>query len=100
MLLMRDGGWWPRFDVAVMAQTLREATGASYWAQWERIACPALVVRAGRGQLSPADARAMAERGQRVEVVGLPDAGHDLHLDSPQAWRAALVGFLDGLDGG
>ena len=97
-LEQRDGGWWPRFDVAVMAQTLREATGSSYWAQWERISCPTLVVRAGRGQLSPADAQAMAERGQRVRVVELPDAGHDLHLDSPHAWRDALSGFLDGLE--
>jgi pimeloyl-ACP methyl ester carboxylesterase len=65
----RDGGWWPRFDAEVMARTLREATRQSYWAHWERISCPVLVVRAGRGQLSAADARAMAERGQRVEVL-------------------------------
>ena len=97
-LEQRDGGWWPRFDVAVMAQTLREATGSSYWAQWERISCPTLVVRAGRGQLSPADARAMAECGQRVRLVELPDAGHDLHLDSPHAWHEALSQFLDALD--
>jgi pimeloyl-ACP methyl ester carboxylesterase len=93
----RDGGWWPRFDVDVMARTLREATSRAYWEEWERIACPALVVRAGRGQLSLADARAMAQRGRRVEVVDLPDAGHDLHLDSPAAWREALSGFLAGL---
>ena len=93
-LEQRDGGWWPRFDVDVMARTLRVATSSSYWEEWERIRCPALVVRAGRGQLSPADARAMAERGRRVEVVELPDAGHDLHLDSPAAWREALSGFL------
>jgi pimeloyl-ACP methyl ester carboxylesterase len=94
----RGGGWWPRFDVEVMARTLREATSRSYWDEWERIACPALAVRAGRGQLSLADVRAMAERGQRVEVVDLPDAGHDLHLDSPDEWRAAVRRFLDGLE--
>jgi pimeloyl-ACP methyl ester carboxylesterase len=98
-LEQRDGGWWPRFEVDVMARTLREATSRSYWDEWERIACPALVVRAGRGQLSVADARAMAERRRRVEVVDLPDAGHDLHLEAPEDWRAALTGFLDGLDG-
>jgi pimeloyl-ACP methyl ester carboxylesterase len=97
-LEQRDGRWWPRFDVEVMARTLREATSRSYWDEWERIACPALVVRAGRGQLSLADARAMADRGQRVEVAGLPDAGHDLHLDSPNEWRAAVSRFLAGLE--
>lgn len=96
----RDGGWWPRFDAGVMAHTLREATRSSYWAQWELIACPALVVRAGRGQLSLDDAHAMAARGQRVRVVDLPDAGHDLHLDSVDAWCGALSGFLDTVDAG
>jgi hypothetical protein len=64
-LEQRDGGWWPRFDADVMARTLREATARSYWGEWERISCPVLVVGAGRGQLSAADARAMVERGQR-----------------------------------
>jgi pimeloyl-ACP methyl ester carboxylesterase len=96
----RDGGWWPRFDVDVMARTLREATGRSYWDEWERISCPVLVVRGGRGQLSVADARAMAERGHRVEVVDLPEAGHDLHLDSPDEWRAAVSRFFDALHAG
>jgi pimeloyl-ACP methyl ester carboxylesterase len=94
----RDGGWWPRFDSEVMGRTLREATRRSYWEEWERISCPVLVVRAGRGQLSAADARTMAERGQRVEVAELPDAGHDLHLGSPDEWRAAVSRFLDALD--
>jgi pimeloyl-ACP methyl ester carboxylesterase len=94
-LEQRDGGWWPRFDAGVMARTLREATRRSYWDEWEQISCPVLVVRAGRGELSAADARAMGERGRRVEVVELPDAGHDLHLDSPDEWFAALGRFLD-----
>jgi pimeloyl-ACP methyl ester carboxylesterase len=99
-LEQRDGGWWPRFDADVMARTLREATRRSYWPQWERISCAALVVRAGRGQLSAVDARKMAERGRRADVVEIPDAGHDVHLDSPGAWRDAASRFLDALDAG
>jgi pimeloyl-ACP methyl ester carboxylesterase len=96
-LEQRDGGWWPRFDADVMARTLREATARSYWGEWERISCPVLVVGAGRGQLSAADARAMVERGQRVQLVELPEAGHDLHLDSPDEWRAVVSRFLGAL---
>jgi pimeloyl-ACP methyl ester carboxylesterase len=94
-LEQRDGGWWPRFDVDVMTRTLREAVSRSYWAQWERIACPTLVVRAGAGSLPPADAQAMVRRGRRVELVELAGAEHDLHLDRPAEWRAALSEFLD-----
>jgi pimeloyl-ACP methyl ester carboxylesterase len=94
----RDGGWWPRFDVEVMVRTLREATSRSCWEQWECITCPTLVVRAGKGQIRPADAQAMMERGRQVRVVEAVGAEHDVHLDRPAEWRAAVCEFLDGLD--
>jgi pimeloyl-ACP methyl ester carboxylesterase len=55
----------------------------------------------GARRARPALARRRArdsERGRRVEVVDLPDAGHDLHLEAPEPWRAAVTRFLDGLD--
>jgi pimeloyl-ACP methyl ester carboxylesterase len=78
-----------------MTRTLREADSRSYWADWERIACPALVVRAGASSLPPADAQTMVRRGRRVTLVELAGAEHDLHLDRPAEWRAALSEFLD-----
>jgi pimeloyl-ACP methyl ester carboxylesterase len=94
----RDGGWWPRYDVEVMMRTLHEADSRSYWEQWERISCPALVMRAGQGSLSSADANSMVERGRHVTLVDVADAKHDLHLDRPDQWREALSAFLDPLD--
>jgi pimeloyl-ACP methyl ester carboxylesterase len=96
-LEQRDGDWWPRFDVDVMTRTLREADSRSYWTDWERIACPALVVRAGAGSLPRADAQAMVRRGHRVTLVELAGAKHDLHLDRAAEWRVALSEFLDSL---
>jgi pimeloyl-ACP methyl ester carboxylesterase len=43
----REDGWWPRFDLAVMARMLRAAIAEPSWDEWERVACPTLVVRAG-----------------------------------------------------
>ena len=43
----REDGWWPRFDFDVMTRTLSEALGRDYWAEWEQIRCPVLVLRAG-----------------------------------------------------
>jgi pimeloyl-ACP methyl ester carboxylesterase len=63
-----------------MTRTLREADSRSYWADWERIACPA---------------QTMVRRGRRVTLVELAGAEHDLHLDRPAEWRAALSEFLD-----
>lgn len=95
-LEQRDDGWWPRFDVDVMAQTLRGAIGESRWDQWKRISCPTLVVRGEHGSVSRDEAEAMAAslaRGRPVEVAG---AGHNVHLDRPDEWLAALRDFLGG----
>jgi pimeloyl-ACP methyl ester carboxylesterase len=90
-----EGGWGPRFDVEVMARTLREAISVSSWDEWERIKCPTLVVRAGNGMVEPEIAREMAERLPQARVVEIADAAHDVHLDRPDEWRDALTGFLD-----
>jgi pimeloyl-ACP methyl ester carboxylesterase len=72
------------------------ATTRAYWEEWGRIRCPVLVVRAGEGShISDEDARAMAQRAQLVE---LPGAGHDVHLERPAEWRGAVSAFLDALE--
>jgi pimeloyl-ACP methyl ester carboxylesterase len=91
----RDGGWWPRFDVDVMMRTLLEADSRSYWEEWERVSCPALVVRGVDGTLSRGDAEAMVARGRDVRLVEVAHAGHDVHLDRPEEWRQVLSTFLD-----
>lgn len=95
----REDGWRPRFDVEVMAQTLREAIGVASWGEWESISCPALLVRAGQGMVDAETAREMIRRLPGARLVELPNAAHDVHLDQPAQWREALCGFLDALDG-
>jgi pimeloyl-ACP methyl ester carboxylesterase len=29
-----------------------------------------------------------------AQLVSIPGAGHDVHLDAPEAWRSAVEGFL------
>lgn len=90
----RDSGLWPRFDVATMVETLRSASERSYWSEWERIECPALVVRAGDGLVPAAVAEEMLARLPRGRLVEVPGAAHDLHLDRPLEWRQAVESFL------
>lgn len=96
-LEQRGDGWWPRFDVDVMTQTLREALQESTWDMWEQIGCPTLLVRAGNGVVEPDIAREMMARLPGASLVEIPDAAHDLHLDRPREWREALSHFLDSL---
>jgi pimeloyl-ACP methyl ester carboxylesterase len=93
-----ENGWQPRFDVEVMAQTLRGAISLPSWQEWDSITCPALVVRAGNGMVEPETAREMTDRLSRAQLVEIADAAHDVHLDRPDEWREALTGFLDSLD--
>ena len=40
----------------------------------------------------------MVERLPATKLVELPDASHDLHLDTPEEWRAVLMTFLSQTD--
>jgi pimeloyl-ACP methyl ester carboxylesterase len=99
-LEQRDDGWWPRFEVEVMARTLLEALREPIWDRWEHIGCPTLVVRAGKGIVEPDIAREMIARLPGAGLVEIADAAHDLHLDRPDEWRETLSDFLDALPAG
>ena len=94
----RDDGWWPRFEFDVMKRTLGEALARSYWDEWERIEAPVLIVRAGEGDVPAETAEEMTRRLATSRLIEIPGAGHDLHLDRPEEWRAVLTGFLDAVD--
>ncbi|MCW2990603.1 MAG: alpha/beta hydrolase fold protein [Solirubrobacterales bacterium] len=93
----RAAGLYPRFDVRVMEETLREAASAAYWEEWDSLAVPVMVIRATNGIVDREIAREMIERLRTAQLVELPGA-HDVHLDSPDRWREALVGFMATLD--
>jgi pimeloyl-ACP methyl ester carboxylesterase len=40
----------------------------------------------------------MADSLPAARLVEIPDAGHDLHLERPERWRAVLGEFLATLD--
>jgi pimeloyl-ACP methyl ester carboxylesterase len=91
-LEQREGGLWPSFEIDVMVESLRENATDSYWDEWRSITCPTMVVVA-QTDASPPETRRMLDEQPHARLVAIPDAGHDLHLDNPAAWRQALVGF-------
>jgi pimeloyl-ACP methyl ester carboxylesterase len=83
----------PAFDVDVMVTALEAAREAA-WKEWAAIRAPALVVRGENGDMDADEADAMLRALPSAELVTIPGAGHDVHLDVPEAWRGALEGFL------
>ncbi|MFD7863292.1 alpha/beta fold hydrolase [Streptomyces sp. NPDC059783] len=91
----RNGGWWPRFDRDVMVASITELTRRAVWEEWEAVRCPALLVLGQSGILPPAAADAMRGRRPRTRAVCVPGAGHDVHLERPEALYAVIAAFLD-----
>ena len=78
-----------------MVEAIATASDAR-WDEWRQIQAPTLIVRGEHGDLLEEEAADMAGALPVAELVTLP-GGHDVHLDEPEAWRAAVEGFLAGL---
>jgi pimeloyl-ACP methyl ester carboxylesterase len=62
------------------------------------IGVPTLVVVGEEDELTPpSDAEALRDGIPGAELAVVPGAGHVANLENPEAWNAALRGFLEGL---
>lgn len=92
----RPDGWRPVFSRRQMLVSRETWVHDAHWEELAQVRCPTLVVRGLDGELGRAEAQEMVRvlpRGQYAEVT---DAGHLVHYDQPEAWRAAIEPFLDG----
>ncbi|GAA4618176.1 alpha/beta hydrolase [Actinoallomurus liliacearum] len=95
----RQDGWWPRFEPELMVRSVVELSRRSFWPEWRQVSCPTLVVLAESGFFSADAAREIARDRPNTTMVTVPGAGHDVHLERPEAVRAAVAEFLQGLGG-
>jgi pimeloyl-ACP methyl ester carboxylesterase len=66
-----------------------------FWAQWRAVTAPVLLIEAGDSVSPPGQMSEMAQSaGDRATYVRVPDAGHLVHDDAPQEYRAAVEKFL------
>jgi pimeloyl-ACP methyl ester carboxylesterase len=91
----RADGWWPRFDIDVMVETLRQASQHSYWNEWENLTCPILLVRAAGGIVDLETVDRMKVSAPQTQTAELEGARHDVHLDRPHDWQELLSHFLE-----
>ncbi|MEN8649271.1 alpha/beta hydrolase [Streptomyces sp. 21So2-11] len=91
----RADGWRPVFSRRQMLTARETWVHDAHWEELALVQCPALVVRGLDGELGRAEAQEMVRvlpRGQYAEVL---DAGHLVHYDQPEGWRAAIEPFLE-----
>lgn len=68
------------------------------WPHVERMAVPALLVRGAESSPFPREvAERMAASNPLIRLVEIPEAGHLVHYEQPDAFAAEVRAFLDGL---
>ncbi|WP_432249081.1 alpha/beta fold hydrolase [Streptomyces sanyensis] len=90
-------GWRPVFDVAHILASREAWALHAHWEELAQVSCPALVVRGPDGKLGRAEAQEMVRVLPRGSYGEVPDAGHLVHHDRPDGWRAVVEPFLDSL---
>ncbi|GKQ36595.1 alpha/beta fold hydrolase [Streptomyces sp. A012304] len=90
-------GWRPVFEPEQMLKSRETWVYDAHWEELTQVRCPTLVVRGLDGELGRAEAQEMVRVLPRGEYAEVADAGHLVHYDQPEAWRAAIEPFLDGV---
>ncbi|MEU7291956.1 alpha/beta hydrolase [Streptomyces exfoliatus] len=90
-------GWRPVFDPWQMLTSRATWVHDAHWESLAQVRCPTLVVRGLDGELGRAEAQEMVRVLPHGAYAEIPDAGHLLHYEHPEAWAEAVEPFLNGV---
>ncbi|UNO40378.1 alpha/beta hydrolase [Streptomyces sp. MST-110588] len=90
----RADGWRPVFSRRRMLTVRETWVHDAHWEELAQVRCPTLVVRGLDGELGRAEAQEMVRVLPRGAYAEIPDAGHWLPWEQPDAWRRAVEPFL------
>jgi pimeloyl-ACP methyl ester carboxylesterase len=76
------------------AACLDQIAERDFWDEWRAIRCPVLVVRGESGGQSATVAERMTRENASARSVAIAGAGHDVHLDQPDALASAIERFV------
>ena len=86
-----------RNSAVSLAASLRSTGTGTQTPLWDRlgdIACPVLVLVGEHDAKFTALGRRLVDGLPAAELVVIPDAGHSVHLEQPEATAASLVSWL------
>jgi pimeloyl-ACP methyl ester carboxylesterase len=90
----REDGYHLMADLEDLYRIAAEWGRRDYWSFVDGVRCPLLVIEAGNSAMPPGQQAEMAGRvpgGRHIVVAG---AGHVVHDDAPDEYRAAVETFL------
>jgi esterase len=92
-----DGKWAFRADVAGVRTALAHRAGYEWlWEHVRNITCPTLVIRAGQEPTGVTEktVELLKAANNRIDVVTVPDAGHNIHFAHFEEFMPLLEQFL------
>lgn len=93
-------GWRLHGQPARWIEIAAEWGRRDYWAQWQAVGVPTLLIEAGDSVTPPGQMAQMARTGRQTTYVTVPGAGHLVHDDAPRKYRDAVEAFLSTFPGG
>ncbi len=87
-------GWRLHGRVERWVEIAAEWGTRDYWAQWTAVRAPVLLLEAGNSVTPHGQMVTMKETGHRATYLHVPGAGHLIHDDAPEVYRAAVSEFL------
>ncbi|MCK7622890.1 alpha/beta hydrolase [Streptomyces sp. RS10V-4] len=90
----RSDGWRPVFSRRRILGVRETWVHDAHWDELAQVTCPALVVRGLDAELGRAEAQEMVRVLPRGAYAEIPDAGHLLPWEQPEAWYRAIEPFL------
>ncbi len=87
-------GYHPLFSFDHMLKSLEDWTVHDYAPLLDKVLCPTLVVKGSLSSAKESDLKAMAARIPNGRYALVEGAGHVVHNDQPERWRAVVESFL------
>lgn len=89
-------------EIPVWAAIAEEWGGRDFWAQWDAVAVPSLLLEAEHSVTPPGQMAQMVQMAQTdrdssgATYLRVEGAGHLIHDDAPEVFRGAVEAFLSG----
>src|SRR6185436_17272999 len=89
-----ETGWRLHGHTRIWIDIAAEWGTRDYWAQWQDVRVPALLIEAANSVTPQGQMLQMNETGYRTTYLHVPGAGHLVHDERPQTYQTAVESFL------
>lgn len=91
---LRADGLWPQWDADTLGRALAPVLEREFQEEWEQVGAPTLLIRGEFGSIPERQVETMCALRPETRAVRVARAGHDVHLEAPEACLKLLSDFM------